>query len=202
LKINENNLEQNGVTGSGLTFHMMSIVRPDPKQCIDYAFRNVYEISAYGSSGYLDEYGSVETNAALSIGNALTGDSLFADNRFRSASGTNLYSETEVSKSTVLSLETNVDYIVNLSAYVWVYWAPIGPSSIADVYGLAYADPVFSIDQALENDVSLGFSLPFDIHNHEYTDGSVLEPVPVPGSVWLLGSGLIALVSVRKKLKK
>jgi hypothetical protein len=28
------------------------------------------------------------------------------------------------------------------------------------------------------------------------------DPVPVPGAVWLLGSGLVCLVGVRKKLKK
>ena len=35
-------------------------------------------------------------------------------------------------------------------------------------------------------------------------DNIVLEanPVPIPGAVWLLGSGLIAMVGIRRKFKK
>lgn len=43
------------------------------------------------------------------------------------------------------------------------------------------------------------FSLQFTAYSSAYEEGS---PVPVPGAVWLLGSGLIGLVGTRKKLKK
>jgi hypothetical protein len=37
---------------------------------------------------------------------------------------------------------------------------------------------------------------------YAFVDNFSLDPVPIPGAVWLLGSGLIGLVGLRKKLKK
>jgi glucose/arabinose dehydrogenase len=38
--------------------------------------------------------------------------------------------------------------------------------------------------------------------NINFPSGLTMKPIPIPGAVWLLGSGLIALVGLRRKLKK
>jgi len=45
-------------------------------------------------------------------------------------------------------------------------------------------------------------TLPLDRLNTSVTRAYYYSPVPIPGAVWLLGSGLVCLVGVRKKLKK
>jgi len=38
--------------------------------------------------------------------------------------------------------------------------------------------------------------------NQTYFDAVTLDAVPIPGAIWLLGSGLIGMVGIRKKIKK
>ena len=67
---------------------------------------------------------------------------------------------------------------------------------------------------ALSNAISTSFTLASDDNvnffitdNRGYSDnvGGIslsVDPVPIPGAVWLLGSGLIGLVGFRKKFRK
>ena len=72
-----------------------------------------------------------------------------------------------------------------------------------------YINPNIITDALTDNgffnlnvDSDLGFTLPFAVDNFNY-DKAVLtvdtSEVPLPGAVWLLGSGLAGLIAYRKK---
>lgn len=84
--------------------------------------------------------------------------------------------------------------------------------------GIAIHDPSgipdFEVQHAefnlpFEYDDSPGVSIRFTLHSddpgdHLYLDNIIFsgDAVPIPGAVWLLGSGLIGIVGIRKKFKK
>jgi hypothetical protein len=68
-----------------------------------------------------------------------------------------------------------------------------------------------SAEVALINAVGTSFYLSqtadvkFYVHDSKYTDnygGMTLNVTPIPPSLWLLGSGLIGIVGIRRKFKK
>lgn len=69
--------------------------------------------------------------------------------------------------------------------------------------------PLLGSEIGLGADISLkdsgDFTLRFDSHNYGKTLGNFsiyVDPVPIPGAVWLLGSGFIGLVGLRRKFRK
>jgi len=98
-----------------------------------------------------------------------------------------------------LNNEADVDWIggvnhyqIPLSDMTW----PDGPSAVATTYHFAGSWIMTGVTgyPSLASFQTVGF-LTADIRPHT-------AAVPIPGAVWLLGSGLIGLVGIRKKMKK
>jgi hypothetical protein len=64
-------------------------------------------------------------------------------------------------------------------------------------------DTSFSTPFTLTAGANVSFYIPFGPHGGKWsghnTGGISLKLIPLPGALWLVGSGLIALVSLRKK---
>lgn len=74
-------------------------------------------------------------------------------------------------------------------------------------FNITGLDPLDSqIDFRLESQIGVngrGLTDVSGLSFHQYDDASganVVNPVPIPGAVWLLGPGLIGLAGLRKKL--
>ena len=65
----------------------------------------------------------------------------------------------------------------------------VPPTTDADFYGYTVSSFELILNQADKDFIDVTYVVRGD-------------PVPIPGAVWLLGSGLIALAGLRKKLKK
>ena len=92
----------------------------------------------------------------------------------------------------------------------------IGPSSV--LKSLGYAIPyedcsnsrfvnIFYHQMGAENAGKWGFFSDtfvskFDSFNYRWAKFDGGTPVPIPGAVWLLGSGLIGIVGIRRKFRK
>ncbi len=59
-----------------------------------------------------------------------------------------------------------------------------------------------TIDKFLVHDSLLGFDVTFDPNMAIVIAEYPTSPVPVPGAVWLLGTGLVSLFGARKRMKK
>jgi hypothetical protein len=68
-----------------------------------------------------------------------------------------------------------------------------------DLALISYSDPVTAVKViGLDN---FGDSPGFDVVNVAIMENSIGPPVPIPSAVWLLGSGLIGLVSLRRRFR-
>jgi hypothetical protein len=79
---------------------------------------------------------------------------------------------------------------------------------LGDLYRSAVTPGIFTIFQSTEGpdldgcwfgELSAGLGTPAP---GGWTRTEVGAPVPIPGAIWFLGSGLIGLIGIRKKLKK
>jgi len=61
---------------------------------------------------------------------------------------------------------------------------------------------VSSIDQDRYHFSASSHSSDSSTSKGAFVVGSVADPIPIPGAVWLLGSGLIGIVGIRRKIKK
>jgi len=89
----------------------------------------------------------------------------------------------------------------------WVWTGTLADGTAAAGYALGSTYPVRGVTNSLNEywiDVREGTNNTWksDTISHMYAISAVQTVVPIPGAVWLLGSGLIGIVGVRRKFKK
>ncbi len=92
-----------------------------------------------------------------------------------------------------VTLKANTSYV--LAAYY--------PSLSDYFYDNATVNPAFTALRALYFDGGSGLTLPTEIFSYDsgfYGPNMSTTPVPIPAVGWLLGSGLLGLIGIRKKL--
>ncbi len=132
---------------------------------------------------------------SISTGNGGVSKVFFTNTMIVQSSDAPQTSTTQINESILLGMDEFLE--VSLSSNVsTTVWGKIGTSATAS----ASADPVFSFDQQAfdlimgEDTFILANYLDFKYSEQTYA-------TPVPGAVWLLGSGLIWMAGLRRKGK-
>jgi hypothetical protein len=89
----------------------------------------------------------------------------------------------------------NTPLWVNASGGMGIIWAYNGNTVDSDVIGSGSGSNTFDSDWWLDQ----GYDARYD--HTVYAVWSETTPVPIPAAVWLLGSGLIGIVGIRRRMR-
>ena len=79
---------------------------------------------------------------------------------------------------------------------------PFTGSSITVSGNNVYGTESYGVVQFIGTYNSISWTNPAYEAWYGFTVGANVNPVPIPGAVWLLGSGLIGLIGLRRKFRK
>jgi hypothetical protein len=142
--------------------------------------------SAFGSGSIAEGAGRFEALVTLGIPN-LTGNAYHIAYE-------GLTHQDQFQQTTTFWLPIGVEYVVTVLANAWAYnSAYAGQSARSSVF--AEADPIIFFDQAAFDAQYSGSSFKLsDYYELEFSPNAV----PIPGAVWLLGSGLAGIIGFKK----
>jgi hypothetical protein len=101
-----------------------------------------------------------------------------------------------------MSMSANSSEIGVIQFAIWRIFTTISDSSGRNFGRETYwMNLAAGINPAKFDFSSVRIYTPTDTTNQEFMSGTA-SPVPIPGAVWLLGSGLLGLVSVRKRFTR
>jgi hypothetical protein len=115
--------------------------------------------------------------------------------------------QAQFQQTVTVNLQSNTEYRVSLTAnalaanFAYPIGSPPGAPDAAYSDAYAWVDPVFGFDQAAFNALyGINSFVLSDYYQFNYSPN--MSTVPIPGAVWLLGTGLIGLIGLRRKFKE